>query len=110
MRFGLPAVYRARNRRGRNTRILRVMAVAYEMPEGTIPILARNFQYINDLPGIHNYLAYLNGEPVGCMSLFSYMGYGALGGGGVIPVRAGPTSPLRWRYAAIRIGRKMATK
>jgi hypothetical protein len=63
----------------------RVMAIAYEMPEDTVPILARNFQYINDLPGIHNYLAYVNDEPVGCMSMFSYMGYGALGGGGVIP-------------------------
>ena len=55
------------------------------MSEDTIPILARNFQYINDLPGIHNYLAYVNGQPVGCMSLFSYMGYGVLGGAGVIP-------------------------
>ena len=63
----------------------RVMAIAYEMPEDTIPILARNFQYINGLPGIHNYLAYVNGQPVGCMSLFSYIGYGALGGAGVIP-------------------------
>lgn len=63
----------------------RVMAIAYEMPEDSIPILARNLQYINNLPGIHNYLAYVNDEPVGCMSMFSYMGYGALGGGGVIP-------------------------
>ena len=63
----------------------RVMAIAYDLPEDTIPILAHNFDYINDLPGIHNYIAYVNDEPVGCLSLFSYLGYGALGGGGVIP-------------------------
>jgi hypothetical protein len=63
----------------------RVMAIAFEMPENSIPILVRNFHYINNLPGIHNYLAYVNDEPVGCMSMFSYMGYGALGGAGVIP-------------------------
>ena len=59
----------------------RVMVTAYEMPEDVMPILVRNFGPINDLPGIHNYLAYLDGEPVGCMSMFSYLGHGALGSG-----------------------------
>jgi hypothetical protein len=62
----------------------RVMAIAFEMPENSVPILAGNLLYINNLPGIHNYLAYVNDEPVGCMSMFSYLGYGALGGAGVI--------------------------
>jgi hypothetical protein len=63
----------------------RVMVTAYEMPEDVMPILVRNFGPINDLPGIHNYLAYLDGKPVGCMSMFSYLGHGALGSGGVLP-------------------------
>jgi len=63
----------------------RVMVTAYEMPEDVMPILVRNFGPINDLPGIHNYLAYLDGKPVGCVSLFSYLGHGALGSAGVLP-------------------------
>jgi len=63
----------------------RVMVAAYEMPEEFVPVLAHNLTYINDLPGVHNYVAYVDGEPVGCMSLFSYAGYSALGSGGVLP-------------------------
>jgi len=63
----------------------RVMAAAYEMPEDVVPMLIRNFGYIIDLPDIHNYVAYVEGQPIGCMSLFSYMGYSALGSGGVLP-------------------------
>ncbi len=63
----------------------RVMVAAYQMPEEALPILDRSLRYINDLPGIHNYVAYLNGEPVGCASMFSYGGYGALGSMGMLP-------------------------
>jgi hypothetical protein len=62
-----------------------VMVKAYEMPEGTAPLLDHAFGYITGLPGVHNYVAYVNGEPVGCASLFSYLGYGALGSVGVLP-------------------------
>jgi len=63
----------------------RVMSEAYQMPEDTLPVLEHAFGYINDLPGIHNYVAYLEGKPVGCISLFTYLGYSALGSGGVLP-------------------------
>jgi hypothetical protein len=63
----------------------RVMAAAFEMPEDVIPILNRSFGHINSLPGVHNYLAYMGGEPIGCASLFSYLGYGVLGSMGVLP-------------------------
>ncbi len=63
----------------------RVMAASFGMPEDTLPILHHGFGHINDLPGVHNYLATVDGEPVGCASLFSYLGYGALGSAGVLP-------------------------
>lgn len=63
----------------------RVMVAAYDMPEEVVPILVRNLTYLSGLPGIHNYVAYMEGKPVGCMSLYSYMGYSALGSGGVLP-------------------------
>jgi len=63
----------------------RVMVAAYNMPEEVLSILDRSFRYINDLPGIHNYVAYVNGEPVGCASMFSYLGYGASGSMGMLP-------------------------
>jgi len=63
----------------------RVMAEAYKMPEDAIPLVEHAFGHINDLPGIRNYVAYLEGEPVGCASLFTYLGYSALGSAGVLP-------------------------
>ncbi len=63
----------------------KVMATAYGMPDDVIPILYHGFGTINELPGMHNYLACLDGKPVGCASLFSYLGYGALGSAGVLP-------------------------
>ena len=62
-----------------------VMAQAYKMPEDALPVLEHAFGYINDLPGIHNYVAYLEGKPVGCISLFTYLGHSALGSAGVLP-------------------------
>jgi len=62
-----------------------VMVEAYGMPADVLPILDHNFRYINDLPGVHNYLAYMDGKPVGCISLFSYLDSSALGSGGVLP-------------------------
>ena len=61
------------------------MAASFEMPEEMIPILYHNFSFVNDLPGIHNYLACVNGKPVGCGSLFSYAGYSSFGSTGVLP-------------------------
>jgi hypothetical protein len=63
----------------------RVMAAAYDMPDESVPILVHSLSFISGLPGIHNYVAYIENEPVGCMSLYSYAGYSALGSGGVLP-------------------------
>ena len=62
-----------------------VMEAAYDMPEGTSFVLNHFFGHINALPGIRNYVATLDGQPVGCASLFTYLGVSAFGSGGVLP-------------------------
>ena len=62
-----------------------VMVTAFDLPPAAAPLLTRNFGCINDLPGVHNYVAYLDDKPIGCMSLFSYMGYSVVGSAGVLP-------------------------
>lgn len=75
-----------------------VMIAAFDMPQDTFPILDRAFGLINDLPGIHNYVAYIDGKPIGCASLFSYLGIGALGSMSVIP--SARSSNAMWALAA----------
>lgn len=62
-----------------------VMVTAFDLPPEVVPLLTRHFGDINDLPGVHNYVAYLEGKPIGCMSLFSYIGYSVVGSAGVLP-------------------------
>ncbi|MDR3576785.1 MAG: hypothetical protein P4L50_23215 [Anaerolineaceae bacterium] len=62
-----------------------IMAASFEMPEEMIPILYHNFSFVNELPGIHNYLACVDHKPVGCGSLFSYAGFSSFGSTGVLP-------------------------
>ncbi len=89
----------------------RVMAAAFGMPEDALPILYHSFGHINELPGIHNYLAYLDGQPAGCASLFSYLGYGALGSMSVLPgvrhsgvmLALGKHSYLDWKKDGNRV-------
>jgi hypothetical protein len=75
-----------------------VMIAAFDMPQDTLPILHHAFGLINDLPGIHNYVAYLDVKPIGCASLFSYLGIGALGSMSVIP--SARNSGAMWALAA----------
>lgn len=63
----------------------RVIIEAFEMPAEMLPMMLRGFTPINDLEGIDNYLALVNGKPTGCASLYHYLGYTALGSGAVLP-------------------------
>jgi len=67
------------------TDFCQIMAAAFEMPDEIVPILYHNFSFVNELPGIHNYLACINKKPVGCGSLFSYAGFSSFGSTGVLP-------------------------
>ena len=62
-----------------------VMETSFGMPEGASWMLQEVFGRINALPGINNYLAYLDGQPAGCASLFTYNGISAFGSGGTLP-------------------------
>ncbi len=62
-----------------------VMAQAFEMPSEFTFVLEHFFGHINELPGIHNYIAFRDGEPVGCASLFSHQGVSAWGSCGLLP-------------------------
>lgn len=62
-----------------------VMEAAFDMPEGASWMLRQVFEPLNRLPGIQNYLAYLDGQPAGCASLFTYNGVSAFGSGGTLP-------------------------
>ena len=66
------------------TDFCQIMAAAFEMPGEIVPILYHNFSFVNELPGIHNYLACVNKKPVGCGSLFSYAGFSSFGSAGVL--------------------------
>jgi len=70
---------------GELTEFCQIMAASFEMPDEMIPILYHNFSFVNELPGIHNYLACVNKKPVGCGSLFSYAGFSSFGSTGVLP-------------------------
>lgn len=63
----------------------RVMAAAFEMPAEAAPLLEHFFGSITGLEGVKNYLAYQNNLPAGCISLFSYQGYSAVGSAGLLP-------------------------
>lgn len=62
-----------------------VMAAAFEMPPESAPMLQEGFEYTSDLPGVRNYVAYADEQPVGCVSMNTYQGYTAIGSGGVLP-------------------------
>jgi len=62
-----------------------VMACGYDMPSGSSFILNHFFGHINSLPGIHNYLARVDGKPAGSLSLFYYNGICAFGSASTLP-------------------------
>ena len=62
-----------------------VMARAYDMPSGSTLVLNHFFSHIAKLPGIHNYLARIDGKPAGCLSMFHYNGICAMGSASTLP-------------------------
>ncbi len=62
---------------------------AFEMPLDMAPLMAQLIAPSVGLAGVHHYLAFSDGEPVGTCSLICYQTFGVLGSAGVVPSQRG---------------------
>ena len=62
-----------------------VFMEAFEMPTDFAPYMAQLVAPSVNLPGVHHYLASLEGQQVGTCSLLCHGGFGVLGSAGVVP-------------------------
>lgn len=69
--------------------VAQIFMTAFELPLDFAPLMAELLTPSVGLPGVHHYLAFLDGEPVGTCSLVCYREFGVLGSAGVIPSRRG---------------------
>jgi hypothetical protein len=93
------------------TDFCRLVLETFEMPEEMLPVMERGLGPINALEGVENYVARIDGKPVGCASLYHYLGYTAMGSAGVLPgmrfmgIAAGLMGHLyrAWKQAGTRM-------
>ncbi|HET89462.1 MAG TPA: N-acetyltransferase [Chloroflexi bacterium] len=62
-----------------------IFVAAFELPDEFAPYLAQLLAPSVGLPAVRHYLALLDGQPVGILSLLCYEGFGVIGSGGVLP-------------------------
>lgn len=62
-----------------------IFMTAFDMPVDFAPYMAQLLEPSLDLPDIHHYLALVDGQPAGIMSLMRYEKFGVFGSGGVLP-------------------------
>lgn len=62
-----------------------IFMTAFDMPVDFAPYMAQLLEPSLDLPDVHHYLALVDGQPAGIMSLLRYENFGVFGSGGVMP-------------------------
>jgi hypothetical protein len=62
-----------------------VFMAAFEMPAEFAPFMAQFMEPWAELPGVHNYVGFIDGEAVGTTALICHEHFGILGSGGVVP-------------------------
>lgn len=79
-----------------------IFSAAFELPADCAPFLAYLLEPCIGLSGVHHYLAWADGQPVGVCSLLCYAGFGILGSAGVLPAyrRGGAATSLALQAAA----------
>ncbi len=63
----------------------KIFMAAFGMPVAFAPYMAQLLEPSLALPNIHHYLALVEGQPAGIMSLMRYEKFGVFGSGGVLP-------------------------
>lgn len=78
-----------------------IFMTAFDMPVEFAPYMAQLLEPSLDVPGVDHYMALVDGQPVGIMSLLRYESYGVFGSGGVVPEhrRSGAATNLTIRAA-----------
>jgi GNAT superfamily N-acetyltransferase len=62
-----------------------IFMIAFDIPVDLAPYMAQLLEPSLDQPNVHHYLALVNGQPAGIMSLLRYENFGVFGSGGVLP-------------------------
>jgi hypothetical protein len=78
-----------------------IFMTAFDMPLDFAPYLAQLLEPSLDQPSIHHYLALVDGQPAGIMSLLRHESFGVFGSGGVLPAyrKSGAATNLTIRAA-----------
>lgn len=87
----------------------RVFMAAFSMPDEFAPLMAQLMRPSAELPNVHHYLAFDEGQPIGTCSLLRHERFGVLGSAGVVDEHRGHGAATNLAIRALADAREKGT-